>query len=381
MSRRVYLHIGAPKTGTTYLQDRLSLNAASLADHGVHFPSRSPLVSPGLFHFRAALDLLGQDWGGEPGHAIGNWDALVKRIHRKPGSVIVSHEILAPARAEHVARAMADLEGTEVHVVYSARDLGRAVPAAWQESIKQGRRWSYRKFLRQIRQGKPWFFRAFDLPTVLATWGAGLPPERIHVVTVPQRTDPTLSPPQAPTSKAGPSRPAAGDPLWLRFCEACGIDPAWAPRDSTRTNQSLGVAETQLIRQLNRRLDRATRRESSYDALIREMLAQDELVGRTSAPVRLPPADYDWAEQVSEHWIDYLQESGVHVVGDYGDLRPMRPAEGARWRDPDRVPPRQRLQVSLDALAAMTREAAARPDPEQRLTHRMRQRAERLRGQ
>ena len=27
MSRSVYLHIGAPKTGTTYLQDRLTLNA------------------------------------------------------------------------------------------------------------------------------------------------------------------------------------------------------------------------------------------------------------------------------------------------------------------------------------------------------------------
>ena len=26
MSRVVYLHIGAPKTGTTYMQDRLMLN-------------------------------------------------------------------------------------------------------------------------------------------------------------------------------------------------------------------------------------------------------------------------------------------------------------------------------------------------------------------
>jgi hypothetical protein len=33
VSRRVYLHIGAPKTGTTYLQDRLSLNAKELAEH------------------------------------------------------------------------------------------------------------------------------------------------------------------------------------------------------------------------------------------------------------------------------------------------------------------------------------------------------------
>ncbi len=40
MSRVVHLHIGAPKTGTTYLQDRLRLNTASLARHGVTVPAR-----------------------------------------------------------------------------------------------------------------------------------------------------------------------------------------------------------------------------------------------------------------------------------------------------------------------------------------------------
>ena len=53
----------------------------------------------------------------------------------------------------------------EVHVVYSARDLGRQIPAAWQESIKQGRKWPFRKFLAPLPgRGKPWFVRAFDLP-------------------------------------------------------------------------------------------------------------------------------------------------------------------------------------------------------------------------
>ena len=364
MSRSVYLHIGAPKTGTTYLQDRLSRNAGALADHGVHFPTRSPMVSPGLFHFRAALDLLDQDWGGPPGHAVGSWDALVKRVRRLDGSVIVSHEILAPARPEHVAKAMADLAGSEVHVVYSARDLGRALPAAWQESIKQGRKWTFRKFLSRTRRGRPWFFRAFDIPSVLGTWGLELPPERIHVVTVPQRGTDTTD----------------GGPLWLRFCEAFGIDPAWAPVDSDRANRSLGVAETQLLRQLNKRLDRATRREAAYDSLIRDMLAQNELVKRASAPVRLPPRAYDWVESTTEHWLEYLEQSGVHVVGDLADLRPVRPEEGARWHDPDKVPARQRLQVSLDALTAMTREAASRPDPDQTLLRRMRANAGRLRA-
>ncbi|MDN4161272.1 hypothetical protein [Nocardioides abyssi] len=363
-TRRVYLHVGAPKTGTTYVQDRLTRNARLLARHGVHVPTGSALVTPALFHFRAALDLLEQDWGGAPGHAVGAWDALVRKVDKLSGTVVVSHEILAPASAAQVARAKRDLggDGTELHVVYSARDLARQVPAAWQESIKQGRKWSYRRYLARTREGRPWFSRAFDLPTVLERWGADLPPERIHLVTVPPK-------------RVVQER---SDVLWLRFCTALGIDPAWAPRESDRANQSLGIAETQVVRRLNRRMDRATRREASYDELIREMLAQEALVGRRSTPVLLPPDMYPWAEEQADRWITWARGSGIHVVGDLEELRPgLPPLEP--WRDPDRVPPKRQLDVALDALAAMTREAARRDDPEQALWRRARTQLERLR--
>jgi hypothetical protein len=361
MSRTVYLHIGAPKTGTTYLQDRLTRNAATLAEHDVHFPTRSPLVSPGLFQFRAALDLLGQDWGGEPGHAKGSWDALVKRIHKRGGTVVVSHEILAPARPRYVAKAMTDLQDAEVHIVYTARDLARQLPAAWQESIKQGRKWRFRRFLRKAEHGKTWFARSFDLPAVLGTWGAHVPPEHIHLVTVPQEA-------------------RAGDGLWERFCRATGIDPAWGPVESARVNASLGVVETAVLRQLNVRLDRETRREAAYDALIREMLAEQELVRGDSPRIMLPPDDYDWVEERTRQWLEWIAQAGVDVVGDVADLMPVRPAADEPWRNPDRVRPRPRFQVAMEALAAMTTEAAARPDPDNRLADRLRRNADRLRS-
>lgn len=356
--RRVFLHIGAPKTGTTYLQDRLTLNARSLARHGVHFPSRNPLISPGLSQFRAALDLLDQDWGGSPGHAQGAWDALVRRIRRLDGTVVISHEILAPASPAQVERVKADLHGSELHVVYSARDQARQVPAAWQESIKQGRKWSYRRYVNRVTHKHPWFARAFDLPEVLTTWGAGLPPEQLHVVTVPH---------------------GRGEVLWLRFCEVFGIDPAWAPIDSPRTNPSLGIAETQLLRRLNRRMDRVARREAAFDELIRQMLAEDKLVRRTSKPLRMPPAMHPWAVAEAERWIEWLERSGVHVVGDLQDLHPAAPVAPADFADPDRVGAKQQLSAALDALTAMTREAARREDPDDRLTVRVRSRMRGLR--
>ncbi len=363
MTRVVYLHVGAPKTGTTYLQDRLWLNAARLAEQRVHVPTGSRFTTSSMFHFRAALDLLGQDWGGARGHAAGAWPQLARKVRRLDGTVIVSHEILAPAPASKVAKAMNDLEGSEVHIVYSARDLGRQLPAAWQESIKQGRKWTFRRFLNKVETGKPWFYRALDLPTVLSTWGDHLAPDHIHVVTVPPKRQAT----------------GRGEILWLRFCEAFGIDPAWAPLDSERANPSLGIAETQLIRQLNSRLERSVRREASYDLLIRDLLAQRELVNRESLPVRLPPQRFGWADEQAQLWIDWLEGSGVHVIGDPEDLRPVRPPEDEKWRNPDRARAKPVLEAALDALEAMTREAARRPDPDRQLTHLVRQGADRLR--
>jgi hypothetical protein len=356
MSRRVYVHIGAPKTGTTYLQDRLGRNAKQLAAHDVHIPTRAPLMSSSTFHFRAALDLLGQDWGGSPGHAEGAWEALVRRVRRAGGTAIFSHEILAPAAPEAVARLKRDLADAEIHVVYSARDLARQAPAGWQESVKQGRRWKYGRYLGRVRKGRSWFARAFDLPAVLSTWGNGLPPEHVHVVTVPQ----------AAALEADP------DLLWHRFCRAFGIDPAWAPLESDRANPSLGSAETQVLRALNERIGRSTRANPGYDALILGMLADETLGGRKSRPILLPPKFHDWARERGEAWVEWVEQSGVDVVGDPADLLPEPLPEGQRYRHPDRVSSKAQLTAALDALAAMTEEAASRPDPDASMRGRLR---------
>jgi hypothetical protein len=285
---------------------------------------------------------------------------MVKRVRRASGTVVISHEILAPAKPDKIARVMNDLEGSEIHVVYSARDLGRQLPAAWQESIKQGRKWTFNRFLTKVERGQTWFRSAMDLPAVLGSWGAKLPPERVHVVTVPHDRGPT------------------GNELWFRFCRAFGIDPEWAPLDSERANRSLGIAETQLLRRLNRRLELPMWRDATYDGLIRELLAQEVLVSRDSIPVRLSPDRFDHAEAQAELWIDWIKGSGVDVVGDVEDLRPRRPDPEARWRNPDRVSPKLQLGAALDALTVMTREAAERTAAETPVG-RLRDQARRLR--
>lgn len=363
MTRRVYLHVGAPKTGTTYLQDRLALNRQELARHDVHYP-----LGLQASHFKAALDLLDVSWGGQREGARGEWAKLVDRVNRHDGTVIVSHEILAGARPQQIRRAMADLEGSEVHLVYSARDLARQIPAEWQEGVKHRRRRTFARFLRQVqnaRRTKPtmWFWKAQGLPDVLTRWGHGLPPEQIHLVTVPQSGAPR-------------------DLLWHRYCEALGIDPAWAPAESSRENVSIGTAETALLRRLNRRLKKAGLPGEDYRRLVRQLVVHETLAQRTDMTrATLPPSAYPWVEEIAQEWVDWVEGSGIHVIGDVADLRPVRPAEDAVWRDPDKPRRRDMVDAALDAMVALTVEAASRPDPDDQLTAKLGRAARRLRGQ
>ncbi len=191
---------------------------------------------------------------------------------------------------------------------------------------------------------------------MLTAWGAAVPLERLHVITVPHEK---------------------GDALWTRFCEVTGIDPAWAPLESERLNVSLGVAETALLRALNRRLARATQRDAAHDQLVKRLLAEGVLANRKGTTLRTPPKMHAWTVAQGERWIEWLQASGVHVVGDPAELLPAPPVDLEDYVDPDRVSSKAQLAVALDALTVMTLEAGRRTDPDDSLTSKVRGRLRR----
>jgi hypothetical protein len=62
-----------------------------------------------------------------------------------------------------------------------------------------------------------------------------------------------------------------------------------------------------------------------------------------------------------------VTEAGVDVVGDLEDLRPVRPAPDEVWQDPDKPRARDVTDAALDALVALTLEAARRIDPDEQV--------------
>ncbi|MCW2792533.1 MAG: hypothetical protein JWO76_1631 [Nocardioides sp.] len=356
MTKRVLLHVGTPKTGTSYLQDVLFRNQRMLAGHGIHYPADRFDA-----HFLAALDLMRLPWGGLEAEAVGAWDRLAASVRRSRGTSIISHEILATASRSQVGRALESLghgDGAEIHVVLSVRDLVRQIPAEWQENVKHRAVLSYARFLELIQDPArdsriaSWFWGVQEVPDILNRWGVDLPPERIHLVTVP----PPGGPPQL---------------LWERFSHAFGLDGLELDLEAERVNPSLGVPETALIRRIN--LAANTELDPpSYRPLVRELLAHQTLSRRTRSPrLALPPDVHPWAQDVAASWRTEIEKRGYDVIGDLDDLTGPPPLE--KWSDPDQPSERQVAGAAVDAIKALLLETARLRQTEERLAGELRE--------
>jgi hypothetical protein len=336
MAKKVILHVGSPKTGTSLLQEMFFAERERLLEQGVLYPADRFDA-----HFLAALDLMELRWGGLEKDAVGAWDRLAAEVRAWPGTVFVSHEILARATPAQVTRALESLGG-EVHVVVSARDLVRQIPAEWQENVKHRRTKTYQDFLDGIRDPErssilgQWFWGVQETPEVLDRWGSSLPREQVHLVTVPPRGAPK-------------------DLLWRRFAQVFGFDPTEFTAPGTRANPSLGVAEATAVRRLNERLAGVVPNHH-YRALVRESLVHQNLSQeRVSARLSVPAEVWTWADQLSRSWVAEIAQRGYDVVGDLDDLVPQ-PA--FPYADPADSTPQEQSEVTLTALTAMTIEAA-----------------------
>ena len=334
MSRRVYLHVGTPKSGTSYLQDTLARNRAVLERQGIDY-----LHTRTGDHFEAALDLIGERWAGEEKGAQGQWDSLVLEARKARRDILVSHEILAAATPDKVARALASFPDHEAHVIVTARDLGRQIPAEWQERVKHRGRLAYGSFLSRLhrnyrRSAEPmWFWRVQHLPRILATWGADLPPERVHLVTVPP--------------SGGPR-----DALWNRFAGVIGLDPHAGYVESTTTNASLGAAEVTMLRRLNialaeRRVPRETYVDWVRETIVKEVLAQRP----DKVQATVPPRRRATVEAITTAWIEEIAAAGYDVVGDLAELRPIWPEDADAWPDPDHADADRIAEAAIESLA------------------------------
>ena len=349
----IYLHIGEPKTGTTFLQQAMWSDRGRLALHGVMLPGYSHRD-----HSRASRDLRGaRRLEGDPADSwAGEWDVLTRQALRASGAAVISDEVLAACNPPQADRAIRSLLPAEVQVVITVRDIASLLPAEWQETVKCRGTIPWEQWLADVvgstsaadRRRRSWFWTVHDTLAILQMWSQHIPPDHVHVITVPRQ-----GPPEA---------------LWARFASVLGIDPGSIDVPPTRVNHSLGMAEAEFLRRMNEALPDGMP-EWFYNRNIKHILAHNVLSARPpqSRPA-LPPAERAWAAEQSEILVSALRDSKYHIVGDLSDL--LSPPASGRRIAPARLPADQLLDAAVHAAAALAdhqflerRPARRQPEP------------------
>lgn len=345
MAHRVYLHVGAPKTATTYLQGLLEANRAALADQGVLWPGAR------VDHFRMAMAVTGRTHEmPKPRQGEVAWRRVAEAAAEWPGTVVVSNEMLSVATPEQATAALESFAPAELHLIYTARDPARTIPSEWQQSLRAGGTLGLDDYVAAIRSGSAdaaWFESMHGLEGVLHRWGSSLPTDHVHLVTLPATADPAA--------------------VWHRFAAVVGFDPAGCPAGSVeRPNTSLDPVSAELLRLVNVRLFTDVSDRRALIRWVRRTMVLSPVLGRaSSARIVLRGDDHAWAVERAVRMVAALQASGYDVSGDLADLVPDRePPTGVH---PDGVDPGELAVAATEALAALLRrsfDSAGASDPD-----------------
>ncbi|ANH36575.1 hypothetical protein I601_0121 [Nocardioides dokdonensis FR1436] len=317
MGRRVVLHIGAMKTGTSYVQSVLGSNKDEIAATGVEF------LGGFARQTKAVRDVL--KLPQDERRNLRRWHKIARAAQQMEGHTgVVSMEFLSFAGPRHVEAFLAPLEGLDVRVLVTVRDQFRVLPAQWQTYTRNLGTDDWSAYLRAIEAPVParkrpsrahrTFHRAQDVATIVERWSVPAV-SGIDVITVPPSSAPR-------------------DELWRRFARATGLEPDVADLEGVADNESLGYASCDWLRRANPHLDDLAPR--TYRRLVRP-LARGVL-----APLRdeqdrprLDARAAHWARERNQVLRGLVADGRVGLVGDLADL----PVPDDLSGHPEQAPP------------------------------------------
>lgn len=319
-----FIHIGAPKCGSTALQSWLARNRATLAAQGVHY------VSEGAHWIAPAKALVGESdrVSGKP-VPLREWERLVAAVRRvTPGSgstsrAIISSEWYAGASDKAVERVARDLDGSRMRVLLFVRPLTSTLLSAWQQALKLGGKQSLHEWLTTLfdeptspTAERAWGKHRYDL--IAARWAKHIRADRVSIVVL----DPTNP-----------------ESLFRTVEEIAGVAPGSASAAPSRTNQSLSLFESEVLLALNKEFYARGGTLLGYrQGVLRTFDGYVNSV-RTGTPakMRLPQSWEPRVAALNEEIAAGIERSRVQVIGDLALFRTSAPQEGFVTETPDRA--------------------------------------------
>jgi hypothetical protein len=331
--KKVFIHAGFHKTGTTALQHSLQASTNQLKAAGYRYP----IVDQGTSQSGSVLALADRGWGWQ---ARGSktipkrvWTKLVKQARSGGENIVLSSEFFSELDEAQVHQVKEAFAGLEVEVIFTLRAFDKLFPSTYQQALKSGSSYSYEVWLERtvtdyFAEQKTGFWKRNRHAHVISRWMQIFGAENVTLIT------------------ADESNPGL---LFERFGELLKL-PAGTlePVVESGLNRSLLLDEIHLLRTINKNVPKS-RNWNAYMTFIRRGTFEQITAtpaGKVTAAARLrtPKAYAKKIEEIATLEMAELKSLNLRVMGSLSDLEVGTAPVG---------PNAELTQISIDKVATI----------------------------
>lgn len=328
--RRLIIHAGFHKSGTTALQEAFDAQSEELKRAGITYPNKNRRA-----HHRIAWALSEKTWGwGKRGGekvSPREWQQLVKSINRSDeNTIVISSEFFSELDGNAIRKFINAIKNRKVQVVFTLRPLVKLLGSSYQQYLKYGIRADYEEWLHSVldKPGEskinPTFWLRHFHGRVVGKWVDALGFQAVTVLIVDE------------------SRPQF---LFDAMNQYLGLPQGFLKAQETGSNRSLTMEEIALLLEINRRFPRE-RNWEEYEIFIRggyirtitDLIAPSTFSGK----LLTPRWAIDKGNEIGAINKRELLATNAQIVGDIDSLDTAEVAEG------NALYPKQ---ISIDVVA------------------------------
>ena len=301
--KKLIIHPGFHKTGTTSLQQALTASREDLRKENFYYPK----IGGGAQH-RPAWAVIEKTWGwknkGGRKTSYAEWENLVKKMRKSKKTVLISSEFFSEASQNQLNKLKNDLDGFESKIIFTWRPLPFLLASSYQQYLKYGIKASYEEWLHSIfdtpRKSKitPSFWKRNLHGEVIEKWANAFGHENVSIISVDEK-NPTF--------------------LFDSYAALAGI-PANVLHlpEQAEINRSLTAAEAALLLQINQNYPKDAQWDS-YEVFIRNgnirALSSSPMLDSSDEKLMTPKWAIDKAIEINKQNVIDIKKLGIKTIG------------------------------------------------------------------
>ena len=306
--KRLIIHPGFHKSGTTALQGAFALNRQLLSEKGILYPSIGTKA-----HHRVAWALTQKPWGwskrGGEVTPSRTWDQMADRIKKaKEEVVVLSSEFFSELDGERIRKIRSEIKGRDIEILFTLRPLAKLLPSSYQQYLKYGITTPYDEWLHAILDNpgaskiSPTFWKRHSHGKVVARWVDIFGKGNVKLLIV---------------NEAEPSF------LFDELNKLLNLPMGTISPAASGSNRSLTMEEISLLLELNRQFPK-DRIWDEYEIFVRDGYIREltDYGPPASDKARLltPEWAIDKANELGRQNKEELLNSGIQIIGDIESL-------------------------------------------------------------